>query len=139
MKKRNKKKQEDLDNKILRFKTSGRFIQFFVKEIKFCKGDGNYTHIVYLNNESEKKEIISKPIRYFQIKLPEKIFFKSHKSWLINSSRIASFSSKHKYIALNNQIVPISRKNCSIIIERLLNLGIPDINESSSKMKYNCR
>jgi two-component system LytT family response regulator len=57
-------------------------------DILYCKADDNYTEI-YLN--TNKKKLVSKTLKYFEIALSESNFARVHKSYLVNVSEIVKY------------------------------------------------
>ena len=58
------------------------------KDIMFCKADDNYTEI-YLN--TNKKKLVSKTLKYFDIALTNSGFARIHKSYLVNVNEITKY------------------------------------------------
>lgn len=58
-----------------------------VSDIYFCKADDNYTEI-YLE---EKKILVSKTLKYFEMALKEFPFARIHKSYLVNVNEIQKY------------------------------------------------
>lgn len=59
---------------------------------------------IYLN--SDKTFLMSKKLKYYETLFAEnKLFFRSHKSWIINTSSIESYSKSNGEINLNNNLV----------------------------------
>lgn len=78
-------------------------------DILYLEADGMYT-TVYMKNGS--KELICKPLRHFVEQLQESaLFYKPHRSYLININSIKEFNKKEGGHLLmdNNSIIPISR------------------------------
>ena len=57
--------------------------------ILYCKADDNYTEI-YLN--TNKKKLVSKTLKYFEVALTEYGFARIHKSYLVNIDAIVTYS-----------------------------------------------
>ena len=57
-------------------------------DILYCKADDNYTEI-YLNNE--KKKLVSKTLKYFEVALMDSHFSRVHKSYLVNVNEIVKY------------------------------------------------
>lgn len=57
-------------------------------DILFCKADDNYTEI-YLNNN--KKKVVSKTLKYFEVALKDSNFARIHKSYLVNVNEVVKY------------------------------------------------
>ncbi|WP_299118267.1 LytTR family DNA-binding domain-containing protein [uncultured Tenacibaculum sp.] len=78
-------------------------------DIQLFEADGMYTK-VYLNNK--KVELICKPLKYFVTQLKDlAIFYKPHRSYLINLKHIKEFIKKDGfYLLMNNgESIPITK------------------------------
>ena len=93
-----KERENDLQHKILSPKmptasakitipTQEGFEVLDVKDIIFCKADDNYTEI-YLQ---DRKKLVSKTLKYFEIALSEYSFARIHKSYLVNVNAIVKY------------------------------------------------
>lgn len=77
-----------------------------LKQITHIEGERNYSHI-HLSNGSQ--ELSSKNLAYFEDILSDKSFFRSHRSYLVNTYHIKSLL--EGYFVLKNGIeIPISRR-----------------------------
>ncbi|WP_124981116.1 LytR/AlgR family response regulator transcription factor [Nonlabens xiamenensis] len=78
-------------------------------DILYMEADGMYT-TVYM--KGDKKELICKPLKHFADQLEEgALFYKPHRSYLVNINSIKEFNKKEggHLLMENNAIVPISR------------------------------
>lgn len=60
-----------------------------IASIMYCEADQNYTRVFTIEGE---KILVSKPIKDVQKLLPDNIFFRIHKSHLVNLNYIKSYS-----------------------------------------------
>ncbi|MDR2235887.1 MAG: LytTR family DNA-binding domain-containing protein [Chryseobacterium sp.] len=89
-----------------------------VQDIVYCKGDGPYTFF-FLSNGT--KELISKPLKYYEELLPAPHFLRTHQSYLVNRQYISGLN-KSEYIVLKNkEEIPISLRRKNAILTHLLN------------------
>jgi len=58
------------------------------QDILYCKADDNYTEI-YLN--TNKKKLVSKTLKYFEVALADSNFVRVHKSFLINVNEVTKY------------------------------------------------
>ncbi|WP_040282350.1 LytR/AlgR family response regulator transcription factor [Psychroserpens damuponensis] len=77
-----------------------------VEDIIHLEADTSITHI----HTKDKKTVVSKPIKFYEDLLDETIFFKTHKSHLINLKHVKKyFKGKPSYVIMSNDAqVPIS-------------------------------
>jgi two-component system LytT family response regulator len=74
-----------------------------LKDIICIQGSGSYS-VVYL--KSEEKITISKNLKYFEKVLPEDTnFFRSQKSWIINTDHIVKYNTNQGDVYLENGII----------------------------------
>ncbi|MBE5995698.1 MAG: LytTR family transcriptional regulator, partial [Paenibacillaceae bacterium] len=73
-------------------------------EIQYVQSENVYIHI-YLE---QGKYLIRKRISEMETQMPKKIFFKPHRSYLINLGFVSSFDGK-KIIMKNSYKIPVSR------------------------------
>lgn len=79
-------------------------------DILFFEADGMYTKVYMKNNETQ---LICKPLKHFAEQLSEKpIFYKPHRSYLINLRYIKELAKKDGFhlIMENNKTIPIAKE-----------------------------
>jgi two-component system LytT family response regulator len=60
--------------------------------------------------QTKKNYTYAKKLVYFETNLPQNLFFRVHRSWIINISFIVSYSKKDHLITLKNQQqIPVSK------------------------------
>lgn len=74
--------------------TSNGYALYKASDIVYCKADLNYTHVY---TDDNKSILISKPISYIERLLPEKLFYRIHKSHLVNLHFIKAFQKLDGY------------------------------------------
>jgi len=78
-----------------------------VSDIIFLKADNVYTEFYLTNNT---KYIVSKPLKEYELLLSQNIFYKPHRSYIINTNAIKSYQKSSAEIEMNNDIrVNLSR------------------------------
>ncbi len=93
-----KEKETDLEDKVLQPKlksVEGKitlpqqdgFQVLNVADILYCQADDNYTHI-FLEN---KKILVSKTLKYFEVALSDFAFARIHKSYLVNVNEVVKY------------------------------------------------
>jgi two-component system LytT family response regulator len=79
-------------------------------DIILFEADGMYTKVYMKNNESQ---LICKPMKHFVDQLEDKpIFYKPHRSFLVNLKYIKELSKKDGFhlIMENNKTIPIAKE-----------------------------
>ncbi|WP_312187965.1 LytTR family DNA-binding domain-containing protein [Sphingobacterium sp.] len=87
-----------------------------VHDIVYCKGDGPYTFF-FLNDGS--KELISKPLKYYEELLPLPYFLRTHQSYLVNRSYISGVNRSEYIVLKNKEEIPISSRRKNAILNQL--------------------
>lgn len=107
--------QENLTSETLKKITinyKDRYKIIDIDVITCIEANGSYCFIYYVNEKKLVRELYSKNLNYFD-KLFENDnrFFRTHRSWLINTTKIKTFSKTSCMIQLKSDIeVPISRR-----------------------------
>ena len=70
-----------------------------LKDIVYCKAEGNYTIVQLLNN---KQIIVTKLIKWFEEILPMQTFFRIHKSYIVNLNLIIKVEKNEGIIIMEN-------------------------------------
>ncbi|MGB3606113.1 LytR/AlgR family response regulator transcription factor [Psychroserpens sp.] len=84
-------------------------------DILYCKADDNYTEI-YLN--TNKKKLVSKTLKYFELALTESGFARVHKSYLVNVNEVRKYvKGKGGSVILSNgkQIMVSASKKSNLL------------------------
>ena len=98
-------------------KSDHQLIKFDYDDIVYLKADGNYS-IIYLKDHT--KHIIYQSLKDFEKDLPENIFFRCHRSYIINVILISAFCiQKNRIFCLDYDIeILCSRRSKKELIER---------------------
>ncbi len=73
-----------------------------INSIVYCEADQNYTKIITIRDETI---LVSKPISYLEDILPQDIFFRIHKSYLVNLNFIKEYNRSEGFqVVLENGI-----------------------------------
>ncbi len=99
---------------------SGKTLFVKPEEILYCKSDGGYTEVHFVN---KKKEVISKKLKDVEQYLNNFNFYRVHNSYIVNTNYINEFiKTDGNYIVLENNIsIPVSRAKKDELIEKLTN------------------
>lgn len=90
-----------------------------INEIIYCEASGNYTIIHTLN----KDEIASKQLNMLEKELPESVFHRVHKSYLVNLNHIVQYikTDGHRVVMINNDEITVASRRREEFLNRLLN------------------
>ena len=97
-------------------KTTQRTYFIPVNEIYYFQSDGSYSKIV----TKDTSILASKNLKYFQNLVPEKLFIRTHQSYLANKKHIIGLKGNH-LVLTNNIEIPISTRRKKEILP-ILNL-----------------
>ena len=90
--------------------------------ILYFKADGSYTTV---SLEKKKALLVSKPLSFFEEIPDEKLFYRVHRSFLVNVTKIVAYDANEGYIELvNSEKIPVSnrkRKYVSNVFREMIN------------------
>ena len=91
-----------------------------LKNIVYCKADGNYTHVFM---QDGKKYLLSKTIKTFFDSANSDLFLRVHKSYMVNTNYIAEYTRGDggELLMSNKHYIPVSRRHKEELL-RLLQL-----------------
>ena len=90
-----------------------RLVKINIPDILFIEAKGDYIAI----KTAEKKFIVHSTLKKVQDKLPEELFMKIHRSFIINFSKIIDI--EDNTVLIEKSVIPISRANKSELIKKL--------------------
>lgn len=113
-----KKKQHQI---ILRDKNDLEVVPF--KDVLYVKAMGSYAQIVFLKGNTEKSLVMSRSIADYEDMLPSDIFFRAHKSYLVNCQFVKRIIREEQLSVelTNTTVLPVSRRRLSEMILFLKN------------------
>ena len=90
-------------------------------DILFVEAQSSYSRIVFFKNGVEKELLLSHPLSDYEELLPDNLFCRIHRSYLINTKQIKKLASDStNQVMMNNGLqIPISRRRYSSLIEFL--------------------
>lgn len=91
-----------------------------ISNIIYCKADGNYSDIYLKNNDVIKT---SKTLKHIVELLPQELFFRIHKKYLINLNYLNKYSKFNggDVILDNGTMLPVSERNKPKLVNKLQN------------------
>jgi len=104
----------DVDGKNIILDVENGFIMENTKNIEYCRADQSYSIVV---TYVRKEILVTKSLKELQQLLPEKQFYRTHKSYLVNVHYIRKFvRANESYVLLKSGIkIPVSVRTSSII------------------------
>lgn len=106
----------NLSKSYINFKYGNEYIKFPTHEIQLIERQGNYIKI----HCATKKYLLRNSIEWMADKLPDDIFFRVHRSFLVNLRCIDKHTTEH--ISIHNIEIPISRRLKDALIEKIATL-----------------
>jgi two-component system, LytTR family, response regulator len=88
------------------------------KDIYYLEGQGSYCKVSFNKDGINKEIITSSVIAYYEELLPTELFFRVHKSFLLNCMHVSSIISDEHYHAVikTKEKIPVSRRRYSEFI-----------------------
>jgi DNA-binding LytR/AlgR family response regulator len=90
-----------------------RYTKLHLKEILWIKSDGNYLEI----HTAKGKEIIRATLNNFSLKLDPALFFRTHKSYIINLDYLTKFDPT--LVTIVDTDIPITKQYADELVKRL--------------------
>ncbi len=103
----------NLSKAYINFKYGNEFVKLATNTIQFVERDGNYINI----HCSSKKYLIRNSIEWIVEQLPDDIFLRVHRSFVVNLRCITKHTSEHIYV--QDVEIPISRSIKHNLIEMM--------------------
>ncbi|MCB9064988.1 MAG: response regulator transcription factor [Chitinophagales bacterium] len=89
----NQQQEEEWRSKKIAVNDSSGIILIDIPSIVFLEAQGNYTNIYVSEDDDENVICVSKTLKHFEKELPESIFYRVHKSYIINVDRLSAYKS----------------------------------------------
>lgn len=99
-------------------RTEDNIRQVDLKNISFIKADGSYCVFHLMNKD---RVVLSKPLKEYAELLPDTVFLRTHKSYLVNMNSIKSFKYKSLMLKLHSgDDVLVSRRNKKMVLNNII-------------------
>ncbi|MEM9001636.1 MAG: LytTR family DNA-binding domain-containing protein [Bacteroidota bacterium] len=85
-----------------------------LKDVVFCKSEGNYTSFNFLNGE---KKLASNALKFYDLLFTKKDFFRVNRFYLINTKNIRSIHKRETIVMCNNDRINVSSRNKEALIQ----------------------
>jgi two-component system LytT family response regulator len=91
------------------------------KDIFFVEAQSSYSRILFAKEKVVKEMTMSSPLSEYEELLPVDVFFRIHKSYLVNCNYIKRIDNKetHSLVLSNDMELPISRRRYGMLLEFL--------------------
>ena len=86
-------------------------------DIRYCQGDGPYTHFFLA---SGKMETVSKPLKFYESLLPDDRFIRTHQSYIVHLSFVQSVVRHSSILMDRGEEIPISSRRKNDILAKLM-------------------
>ncbi|MFY7965850.1 MAG: LytR/AlgR family response regulator transcription factor [Chitinophagaceae bacterium] len=106
----------DLNKAHISFKYGNEHIKLATTEIHLIEREGNYISI----HCASKKYLLRNSIEWIVEQLPENIFVRVHRSFVVNIKLINKHTTEFVYV--DNLQIPISRKTKTILMEKIASI-----------------
>jgi DNA-binding LytR/AlgR family response regulator len=90
-----------------------RLVKVSIPDIYLIEAKGDYINI----KTEEKNYIVHSTLKKIEDKLPEDTFFKVHRSFIINISKIVDI--EDNTVLIQKDVIPVSRSNKSELMKKL--------------------
>ncbi|MBU3660815.1 MAG: response regulator transcription factor [Flavobacteriales bacterium] len=94
----------DIIDRIILKNSEGQY-PIFLDEINYLKADNVYTEFHLIN---KKRIVVSRPLKEYELLLTNTRFFKSHRSYIVNTSQIQTISSQEIKMK-DESLIPVAR------------------------------
>lgn len=93
------------------------------KDIFYVEAHGSYSKILFLKDNKTKEMTMSNPLSDYEELLPDTLFYRAHRSYLINCAHVKEIQNESSAsVILNKNItLPVSRRRYAQLIEFLRN------------------
>lgn len=98
-----------------RTQTSIEIVNF--ADIHFIEAQGSYSKVMYQTNNAQRNLTLSHPISEYEEILPKEIFFRTHKSYIVNLNLIERITNDNgSFVTLGNVQIPVSRRRYAELV-----------------------
>lgn len=96
-------------------------------DILHVEARGSYSKIVFMSGRAEKHMIMSHPIAMYEALFPKDLFYRTHKSYLLNCKYIGKIiGGENPVVVLKNKLVlPVSRRRYPAMMSFLRTNNLP--------------
>ncbi|MFD0798343.1 LytR/AlgR family response regulator transcription factor [Maribacter chungangensis] len=110
-----KTKEPEVRSDVIFIKSGYELIKINVQDIRYIQSDADYTEVV----TAEKKHLSQEPLRYWEETLDSRTFIRTHKSYILNISKIEKIIGNQIRLDAHTNI-PIGRAYKESFMQRVL-------------------
>ena len=93
------------------------------KNIYYVEAQSSYSRVVFVKNAEVKEMTVTNPLSYYEDVLPTEVFFRIHRSYLINCTQLKKILNE-EVIANDGFAIPVSRRRYNSLIDFLKTNGV---------------
>ena len=93
----------------------GKMVKVFMSDILYIEAERNYCRVI----TNEKEFFLSVPMSKFEMNLSTDRFIKTHRSFIVNLSKIDTVSEYSEYLTIGIKQIPISRRQKDEVVSKL--------------------
>jgi len=103
----------------IRLKDNNGFDIVDFKDILYIEAKGSYSNICFLRDmDTEKNIITSNTLNEYEELFPRDLFFRIHRSFLINCMHVKKVSTEYNSVKMRNKVqLPVSRRRITELME----------------------
>ena len=94
----------------------GKLVKLQFSDIRYMKADGRYTHIFV---KEDHKYTVRQTLGELETKVPDKTFFRSHRSYLVNLDYLQSIETFEMVVWIDGNPIPLSKEKKSVLSKLL--------------------
>lgn len=88
-----------------------------LQDIIYVKAMGSYSRLYYRKGAEDKNVLMSRPIAEYETLFPAEMFFRSHRSYLVNGRFLHKISREEMQVRMTNgEVLPIGRRRFSDLL-----------------------
>lgn len=103
----------DQSNKLF-IHVNDSYVSLNIDEIVKCEASGNYT---YIHTKQKEEFLVSKPLKYYELLLGIKGFFRANRSLLVNMNFVQSIYKREAIVLVTNERITVSVRNKAKLTE----------------------
>lgn len=103
----------DQSNKLF-IHVNDSYVSLSIDDIVKCEASGNYT---YIHTKQKEEFLVSKPLKYYELLLGIKGFFRANRSLLVNMNFVQSIYKREAIVLVTNERITVSVRNKAKLTE----------------------
>ncbi|TCI85035.1 LytR/AlgR family response regulator transcription factor [Tenacibaculum sp. M341] len=103
----------DQSNKLF-IHVNDSYVSLSIDDIVKCEASGNYT---YIHTKQKEEFLVSKPLKYYELLLGAKGFFRANRSLLVNMNFVQSIYKREAIVLVTNERITVSVRNKAKLTE----------------------